>query len=381
MASPSLLWRQLRVAGPHWLYRRLAREWSMPTTRLGRVAYGLRNPSLVRPLGSASATTDTLYAFYDLGVAPITFDFLWFLVGADIARRSAQLAKVHVVIVPGPSNGFRDENPAYDAAIDVETRQARVSNVLIPACTLLPSMSGVTLASSRDQAGELATIAGERIFPTSYSPAMPRYEGTRSCLEFARVTGGEIAVLRSTAYSRLMVERWLETRAGARRVVTITLRQYAYLPERNSDLAAWAGFARAVAARGYFPVVIPDTEQILAENQQPLQGLELYHEAAWNLGLRMALYERAYMNLGVNNGPLGLCWLNAKTRYLTFKILAGNAPQVTKEYMEYLGFPIGESLPFATPFQRWIWQPDDEATITREFDLMAARIDNAASTG
>ena len=26
----------------------------------------------------------TLFAFYDLQVAPITFDFLWFLVGADL---------------------------------------------------------------------------------------------------------------------------------------------------------------------------------------------------------------------------------------------------------------------------------------------------------
>ena len=41
--------------------------------------------------------TRTLLAFYDLKVAPVTFDFLWFLVGAELARRAARADKVHVV--------------------------------------------------------------------------------------------------------------------------------------------------------------------------------------------------------------------------------------------------------------------------------------------
>ena len=91
----------------------------------------------------------------------------------------------------------------------------------------------------------------------------------------------------------------------------------------------------------------------------------------------MALYERAYLNLGVNSGPMGLCWLNARSRDLTFKIITA-APQTTKASMRHYGFEIGKSLPFATPYQRWVWENDDLDVIEREFAAMAARIDRGA---
>ena len=93
------------------------------------------------------------------------------------------------------------------------------------------------------------------------------------------------------------------------------------------------------------------------------------------LGLRMALYERAYLNLGVNNGPMGLCWLNDQTRYITFKMLCPAAPHTTAEYMEFLGFKIGESLPFATPGQQWVWQDDDLEVIESAFAAMLNRLE------
>ena len=93
------------------------------------------------------------------------------------------------------------------------------------------------------------------------------------------------------------------------------------------------------------------------------------------LGLRMALYERAYLNLGVNNGPMGLCWLNDRTRYITFKMLSAAAPHTTSEYMEFLGFKIGESLPFATPWQQWVWQDDELDVIESAFAAMLRRLE------
>ena len=69
-------------------------------------------------------------------------------------------------------------------------------------------------------------------------------------------------MLRAPADAMQAVERWLAPRLGQRRLLTITLRQHAYLPDRNSNIDAWSGFGRTAAAAGYFPVVIPDTEQV-----------------------------------------------------------------------------------------------------------------------
>ncbi len=79
---------------------------------------------------------EVLFAFYDLKVAPVTFDFVWFLAAAD--RRSG-LKSTHVVIVPGPQKGGRRERDDYNAVIDAEMRQARIHNILVQACRVLPS--------------------------------------------------------------------------------------------------------------------------------------------------------------------------------------------------------------------------------------------------
>ena len=96
------------------------------------------------------------------------------------------------------------------------------------------------------------------------------------------------------------------------------------------------------------------------------------------VGLRMALYQRAYLNLGVNTGPMGLCWLNDQTRYITFKILTGAVPNTTAEYMRFLGFEPGKSLPFATPWQQWVWAEDKFEIIKDAFSAMLMRLEGSA---
>ena len=56
-------------------------------------------------------------------------------------------------------------------------------------------------------------------------------------------------------------------------------------------------------------------------------------------------------------------------------MLSEAAPHTTREYMEFLGFKIGESLPFATPWQQWVWEDDDDlGVIQRAFEAMLSRL-------
>ncbi len=153
------------------------------------------------------------------------------------------------------------------------------------------------------------------------------------------------------------------------------MRNYGYKPQRNSDLAAWTTFARGLDRDRYFVVFVPDLDQCLDGLPDALAGATVFAEAAWALGLRMALYEHAFLNLGINHGPMGLCWLNARTRYITFKLLTQSVPQTTVDYMRSLGFEPGRSLPFATAWQRWVWEEDSCEVIAREFAAMVRRIE------
>jgi hypothetical protein len=377
-----LLRHKLREGGLAWLGERLAEEWRLPRTRPGQAAHRAVRAIARAAFGPVSQRrpvpqSNILFAFYDLGVAPITFDFLWFLVGAELERRQRGFASVHVVIVPGPREGLRKENPALERALDPTARRARVTTMLVPACMLLPSLSGVTVASSRAQAQELVAVAGDAVFPARYEPALPVYPGPREPLRAAREDGAAVAVLRAAAADLRAVETWLGSHGCQRRVVTITLRGYGYLRGRNSNLSAWAAFARGLDSTRYAVVVVPDTEQCFAGIPAELREFPVFSEAAVALGLRMALYQRAYLNLGVNNGPMGLCWLNRETRYITFKILNDAAQQTSREYMKFLGFEPGRSLPFATEWQRWVWAEDDLPVIRAAFEDMVARLERA----
>src|SRR5258706_6792502 len=138
-----LLTYKLRTGGITWLVRRLLEEWRLPRTTVGqKLLRGLRaiSRAVVRASGGHAglpSEPDALYAFYDLGVAPIPFDFLWFLVGADLERRRLGLRAVHAVIVPGLHQGLRKENPELEDCLDPSARWARVNAVLVPACAFL----------------------------------------------------------------------------------------------------------------------------------------------------------------------------------------------------------------------------------------------------
>src|SRR5262245_46899504 len=84
---------KLRTEGFAWLKSRLASEVASPSTRIGQTMHLLAGRGLgavaaiPRALRRAVAVDyphahDVLFAFYDLEVAPVTFDFLWFLAAA-----------------------------------------------------------------------------------------------------------------------------------------------------------------------------------------------------------------------------------------------------------------------------------------------------------
>jgi len=330
--------------------------------------------------GSPDANGDTLYAFYDLQVAPITYDASWFAAAADLARRRHGLQRVHFVVVPGTKNGVREERAAYEAVVDPALRVWRLHNIVIPIFTFVPACAGYTVLPGREAAEPLRAAAGAHLYPARYEPALPVGHHPSELLGPDAAEAG-IGVLRSSEPGLRFVEHWASPRLRGRQMVTITLRDYAFMTARNSNLAAWAAFARRLDPAAYLPVFVLDTERTLDPAPAFFEGFEVFREASWNVGLRMALYESSYLNLGVNNGPLLMAALSDQTRVLVFKIITPSVPQTTEEFMRQLGFQIGGQLPFATPFQRLVWEDDTLEVIEREFTAMVARMGRAPGAG
>ena len=71
-------------------------------------------------------------------------------------------------------------------------------------------------------------------------------------------------------------------------------------------------------------------------------------------GLKKQKEEMLRINQEDNNGSMILCWLNAKCRYITFKMMVNDVPQTHEATFKKQGFQIGKSLPFATDYQKWV---------------------------
>lgn len=379
----------VRTEGFGWLIRRL--RYRTPISPLGRFVHRqlrrfigllLAVPrSILRQFSETeSMNSDSLYAFFDLQVAPITYDVGWFAVAADRMRRQKNLARIHFVIVPGNKDGFREERAAYESVVDTSARLWRLYNVVLPILTLVPAYSGLSLLPHRDAVRSLRATAGNRVYPSDYEPGLPVAHLPVELLQSPPRQGEEIGILRSPLQAMRYIERWMAPRLSGRKLVTITLRNYAFMPARNSNTEAWVAFARRLDSTKYLPLFVLDTERTLDPLPDIFSGFEVLREASWNVWLRMALYESSHVNLGVNSGPLFTCALNARTRLLIFKIITPSVPQTTEELMSKLGFEIGEQLPFATPFQRLIWEDDTVETIEREFVKLMHQIEESETT-
>lgn len=313
---------------------------------------------------TAKQPSGLLVAVYDFALSRVSFDFFGFLVMAELKRREKGLEGVHLVLVPADGDGF---HPNLQYGLD--QKKWRLKNIIIDGCWLLPSCRQLSVYQDREQAR--AAIAGLRgpVFPDGYSieNPVPQWQNGWSIIEAHK--GNDPRVLEASAQAHAYIAEWRRAHAGERPLVSLTLREASHNAQRNVELSTWIEFAGWLENEGYFPVLVRDTETALLPKPAELGKLADFPAAAFNLDLRMALYEAAFLNLGVTNGPGQLCNYSQVTRSLTF---------VTGEWMDVEPTPMlgsavdrDESPAFLSKYQRWIWKKPELEILKMEFDKMA----------
>ncbi len=334
--------------------------------------------NLSKPLdGSPSRNriqyNDVLHAFYDLEVSPATFNIVAFLILAELRRKEEECAYMHVAIVPGANNDFREDH--FDPGYDINNMRWRLKNVLVPCCWLLPSCRQVTVFATRQEAMAFQNAMTKHVFPKRYTVTLPiaRYMDKFVVKEAFR--GSEIPSLQSTPQAIAFAKDWIKSNAKGRKVVSITLRESSYEKQRNSCLGEWRKFVLALDTKAYCPVVIRDTETALTSLPVELNDLLIFREASWNIELRLAFYELSFLNLCISNGPTHLLFYDRKTAYIFFKILSPSSGYTAALFYRQIGLKPGSQPPWAAPFQRMVWKDDNADVILEEFTKMCATIE------
>ena len=365
---------KLKEQGVLWFMRRIIREFVKPTTRLGKYIqpwswciYYLVSKPINFLFNIRKNPQNSLYFFYDFEVNPITYDFVWALCIANAKREALGLSHLCVIFVPAFGEGVRKESAIYEQVVNCDARAWRVYAILISAIKLLTTPVSMILCATRKEALLIRAHQAHFVYPEKYNVIFPVPYSPEEAIVYQQA----FKALRADKQALKYVADWLESKQiKSKKLIVITLRQYGYKSERNSNMNAWIQFVQMLDRVEFSIVFIPDMEQSFSIELDELNQVYLFDPACWDLKLRAALYESAYLNLGVNTGPMALCWLNARCRYITFKTVVKSGPQFEIDVLVERGFVPDKNPFFTTQFQKWVWEEDDFDILNREFWLM-----------
>ena len=279
-------------------------------------------------------------AYYDLSLNPPTFNFIDFLLAAEAWRLRLGLDRIEVKVLPGPRDGFRDDNlPPYGKA----ERTRWLNNIVLPLAALLPSC------------GKPAEVV-ER----AHVPPGPHFGRGKYCIG----TSVAVAAAKENIYPlRTNPAAADDCRELYGRYVTITLRNPGWWPGRTSNVAEWLKVAEAIRARGYRVIFLPD------DRSAKIEGYDVLHVPRSDS--RSWLYAGSELNMGINGGPMQLSWFMGVPT-LAFYRTNENEPSSTKARFIADGLPPGSQFANARPKQRIVWAMDDAETVLKAFDEVMA---------
>ena len=279
-----------------------------------------------------------MIACYDLARCPPTYDAVAFLALAEAERLRRGEEHIDVRILPGPVGGFRADSLWPRS---VEERVALREQVLVPLCCLLPSVRSVWVEKDRYDGG---WGKGE------YFIGFPKI------MEALRASSRPLRAQRAAISSARLTT-----------LVTLTLREAAHHPLRNSHVDEWAAAGRELEERcGFEVIVVRDT--LLAD--EPLPGLRSDSEAARSVAARAQLYARAALNIGISNGPMWMSiFMGAPTLMLRPTTNRAGGCYDDKFYARF-GLPRGDQLPTNPPHQQLMWEEDYASNIVRGVEEM-----------
>ncbi len=313
----------------------------------------------------------TLYAFNDLAVSKPTFDFTTFVQLAELHRIRYGYNKIYFVFVPGPKDGFRDDNLPPN---DPEELRGIARNVAMPCCWLLPSCAGVSYFSTREEAKAFMAACGDHLFPRGYTLENPVADYLWPGISAAMLRGETLAPFVAPREYRNQVTAYKKLVAGDRKLITITMRESTYYPERNSRVAEWKKFINYLDPEEYAVVVVRDTEK--AHSPPLFEGVPECPLASVDLGVRTALYQQSYMAMLMNNGPTTIAFYSLAPT-LTFGVLAeGHAASSATFIKNVMGLNYGDQLYGFPTCQKLVWEKDNYATIKTEFEALVQLVES-----
>jgi hypothetical protein len=360
---------KIKQNGFFWFVWRLKREVRNPSFPFIRklIDKYLHAQKKFSKLWCDTREDDFLYVIYDLDISAITFNVVECLINSEYEAKIRNKIGFVVVFVP-PSNDPNLVWKEYDSVIDVINRQWRFHNIVVPLTSLSEQCKGIYILPQRSDVIEF--VKGRNIYPDLYDGINIRagqYSGEfYNKFDRPNLFKG----LRAPKQGLKYIQKWIAENQIKQPIVTISIRNYAFDEVRNSNIEAWSKFANYLVSNGYFPVIIPDTDTAFDKNHG-FDGVCVFQECAWNMGLRMSLHESAFLNFFGDHGCSALAVYNPQCKYIRMGEMLLSMVATEEAWNKHnreANMSFGDNYKFASPGQWLCYKPDSFENIVCEFE-------------
>ena len=286
------------------------------------------------------------YVCYNTVVSPVSFDYLFWLIDAEMRRiASGAPAPLKVAFWKGNDGIGRMNEPIIRQFYD---------GVMKPLLGLI----GAVEVDARKFMGRCKNM---------YVP--------RDIVAY-HAGGQQVPHLKAPAGAKMEAALWLHKR-GIVNPVTITLREAANWEHRNSNIEAWLRLAADLKRQGEQVVFVRDTRRAM----EALKGEITYPEAAIDLHIRIGLYEMAKANLFVANGPAAAALFTDKPLFsMTPLEDEGHTyfPNTPSFWEQHMGIKVpDEQFPWLLPDQFMVYQHDTYENISAAWEKLSGFLTRA----
>ena len=324
----------------------------------------------------------TLYAHYELSEMSLAFNYSVFVNSAQVYADLYGYGKIVFIVTSGR---FNHVSLLSASAYSEEQLFWRISNLLPMLSQLAPGYdSFLHFGDQLESAEYLKNKSESDIFPQNavkkgiFAKELTASYTVAPCLLQGYTDDVQKFVVDSQAMEYL--QQGLFQKVDKHKLVTITLRETTLTESRNSDIQAWSSFCRYLIKNGYQPLVLRDTAKALSLLDNDLfEDVLFFPVAGFNVHMRLALYESAFLNMGTDSGATTPTFFMPNTRYCFFfadleeteKDIRG---PLTPKY--YDGLKVGENFPFLGKKQKFVWKAQTLENIVQEFNEMVALLND-----
>jgi hypothetical protein len=212
------------------------------------------------------------------------------------------------------------------------------------------------------------TYSNNKTYPRQYNHQHKNYQMEEKGLNRYRKLY-DLSVFSAPRQAVNIVKEFLKEKLKGRKLITITLRTYKHHSDRNSDLEQWLLFLRSLDTSLYFPVIVKDTYNCTVSSKNEMDNYLSFPLASVDFSLRLALYESAYINMCVSNGPTAIFNFVKNLSSITCIKADDSNPVISSRAFEQVGIKIGGDILYKdNQFQTLLWGQEDAQKLTNVFN-------------